>query len=193
MAFLDHMEDNYRKIGIGGFKHIVDVGACIGTWSIAHRLMYPEARITAFEPTYMNWGLCRRNTATLDIKCWPIGLHSHLLPRQMFYLSEDNGDTGLYSLYGKIGLPQLVDLDALDNARQPPIDLLKIDVEGNEINVLKGGEQTIRRDKPVLIVEGTEKQQAMAGHTANDVAETVISMGYRLAATIEGDGIFLPL
>ncbi|TIU67562.1 MAG: hypothetical protein E5W13_31365, partial [Mesorhizobium sp.] len=33
------------------------------------------------------------------------------------------------------------------------IDFLKIDVEGFEKPILEGGEQTIRREKPVIIIE----------------------------------------
>lgn len=40
------------------------------------------------------------------------------------------------------------------------IDLIKIDVEGHELEVLLGGLETIRRDKPVLIIEDNPRQQA---------------------------------
>lgn len=39
------------------------------------------------------------------------------------------------------------------------IDLIKIDVEGHELEVLLGGLETIRRDKPVLIIEDNPSQR----------------------------------
>lgn len=38
------------------------------------------------------------------------------------------------------------------------VDLIKLDLEGAELRALMGGEQTLIRDKPVLIVEHVEKQ-----------------------------------
>jgi len=43
------------------------------------------------------------------------------------------------------------------------IDLIKIDVEGHELEVLLGGLDTIRRDQPVLIIENNPGQQAAIG------------------------------
>jgi FkbM family methyltransferase len=68
-----------------------------------------------------------------------------------------------------------VRLERLDDqpfARNGPVDLIKIDVEGHELEVLKGGIETIRRCKPVLIVENNEAQQ-------EEILELLGSMGYR--------------
>lgn len=48
-----------------------------------------------------------------------------------------------------------VQTDKLDNLipSEIDIDLIKIDVEGAELHVMKGGEETIRRNKPVIIFE----------------------------------------
>ena len=47
----------------------------------------------------------------------------------------------------------------LDSVITEPVGLIKIDVEGHEIAVLRGAETLIRRDRPVLIVE-SEKRHA---------------------------------
>ena len=46
-------------------------------------------------------------------------------------------------------------VDTLDNsfANLPRLKLLKIDAEGMEVNVLKGGLELIKRTKPILYVE----------------------------------------
>lgn len=46
-----------------------------------------------------------------------------------------------------------VPITTLDSYNLPRIDLLKIDVEGYEIHVLKGAEETLLRCKPVVIFE----------------------------------------
>lgn len=48
-----------------------------------------------------------------------------------------------------------VKTEKLDNLfdKNTPIDLIKIDVEGGELNVLEGAVETIKRTKPVIIFE----------------------------------------
>ncbi|MFN0014246.1 MAG: FkbM family methyltransferase [Saprospiraceae bacterium] len=68
-----------------------------------------------------------------------------------------------------------VELQRLDDqpfVQAHTIDLIKIDVEGHELAVLKGGRETIRRDKPVLIVENNEDQQ-------QEIHEFLCNLGYR--------------
>lgn len=44
-------------------------------------------------------------------------------------------------------------LATLDSFQFDKIDLIKIDVEGHELNVIKSGEQTILKYKPVILFE----------------------------------------
>jgi hypothetical protein len=44
-------------------------------------------------------------------------------------------------------------LDNLFNAKNVPVHFIKIDTEGWEYNILRGGEQTLRAYKPVLQLE----------------------------------------
>ena len=53
--------------------------------------------------------------------------------------------------YGR--LDTRVRLIAIDELDLPRLDLIKIDVEGMEVDVLRGAEASLRRHKPILIVE----------------------------------------
>ncbi|RWD13572.1 MAG: FkbM family methyltransferase, partial [Mesorhizobium sp.] len=55
----------------------------------------------------------------------------------------------------------------LDSFGLAGIDFLKIDVEGFEKPILEGGEQTIRRERPVIIIE--QKPTATPSATAEAV------------------------
>jgi FkbM family methyltransferase len=63
-----------------------------------------------------------------------------------------------------------------ERSRRPRIDLLKIDVEGHEASVLRGAQQTISSDQPVLFIECFHP-----GHTCLQTLET---WGYRF---VDGD------
>jgi len=50
-----------------------------------------------------------------------------------------------------------VAMRALDNLVLPPTGFIKLDVEGHELAVLKGGKSLIIRDRPILLVELEER------------------------------------
>ncbi len=66
-----------------------------------------------------------------------------------------------------------------------PVDLIKIDVEGCELEVLRGGEQVIRRDRPVLIIEDNPEARAQ-------LRGWLEAMGYRAYAIGQLVGKSLP-
>lgn len=55
-----------------------------------------------------------------------------------------------------------VALAQLDSLSMPPIGFIKIDVEGHEMEVLEGAIATIKRDRPVLLIEAEERHKANA-------------------------------
>ena len=51
------------------------------------------------------------------------------------------------------------------------IDILKIDVQGCELDVLIGSKNKITEDKPLIIVEIEDSQVSKFNNTANDIIE----------------------
>jgi FkbM family methyltransferase len=60
------------------------------------------------------------------------------------------------------------------------VDLIKIDVEGHEFDVLRGGEWTLREMRPCLVFEFDPECWKGAGHTFEACAEFLGRFGYRL-------------
>ena len=58
-----------------------------------------------------------------------------------------------------------------NNAGRPDVSVIKIDVEGHEIDVLHGAEKTLRTHKPTLIVEIHDTKKSL-------VPEFLFSLGY---------------
>ena len=73
------------------------------------------------------------------------------------YMSSRNQDFSNTDSAGKVVEKLEVELNTLDNYCseniQKPIAVIKIDAEGEDLNVLKGGIEIIKKDRPYIIVE----------------------------------------
>ncbi len=79
-------------------------------------------------------------------------------------------------------------LDDVVDAARGPIGLVKADVEGAEYLALGGLEQTLRRDRPVVICEfAPGMMPGVAGVDGREYLAWVLSLGYRIAV-IAPDG-----
>jgi hypothetical protein len=63
----------------------------------------------------------------------------------------------------------------LDGQNLRGIGFIKIDVEGHEEKVIRGGLETLRREKPVLVIE-IEKRHT--GRPAGETHRLIESLGY---------------
>lgn len=135
----------------------VDGGAYVGIWS-AHLVRHFK-RVVAFEPVEVNADLCKRNME----KRVPAGKHFQLEHHALSDSERVDFITDIGKPYGaRFALPtdevkpeQLLTVAtvALDQYDFGALDLLKLDVEGHEYEALQGAEQTIRRHRPVIMIE----------------------------------------
>lgn len=96
-------------------------------------------------------------------------------------LTEGRKDKTTYTL-------QTVVVNTLDSHNFENVDIIKVDVEGYEFPVLKGGEQTIRRCRPVVQLEMVESQAKKFGYTPQDIADFFINkIGNYGIYTFKGD------
>lgn len=84
----------------------------------------------------------------------------------------------------------VVDGDTLDGfcarAGLTRIDFVKIDVEGAELHVLRGGEATIERLRPVVMVEVEDRHLERFGTHSSQIAEWFASRDYRMSVWDNG-------
>ena len=98
--------------------------------------------------------------------------------------SDGGFNNGMSSFFGGAGceLVDSISLDTMDywclSRRIQRLDFLKIDVEGAELSVLKGGEDTIRRFKPSMAIEVNPVTCERAGYSIEDLLAQVGSLGY---------------
>lgn len=171
---------------VRGRRCVLDVGAHVGLWS---RVMsYDFMLVEAFEPVTSHLECLRVNVASrpnVRIHEMAIGNESGTVR-----MSSYRGNTG-HSQVSIDGTGQGTRIARLDDVLIPeaPVDLMKIDVEGYELDVLKGAEATIHRWKPAVIVEQKGGNAERFGHYRWAAVALLESWGYARRDEISGDHI----
>ena len=159
---------------------ILDIGANIGY----NTLMFSDyGPVIAFEPVFhqivkLN---VEGNTLRHDVQVAPCALSDTKEVREMHIPAhgcESNehinyGGTALDTPDDWKGVGVKVSCERLDDIYTGIPSFIKLDVEGHEFQVLKGAEETIKKHKPVLLVE--------IGNFSEDheVHKYIKSMGYK--------------
>jgi FkbM family methyltransferase len=141
-------------------KNIVfDVGAHTGEWSSQALLVNPHVDLHCFEPSQRSFNRLKTQGFGRRVIFNNFGLGASNC-RKTLYLFEDLGEGN--SLYLRRGLesrdgfkPQdmteQVEIRTLDSycmeSKIAEIDFLKIDVEGNELEVIEGGKDVFERER----------------------------------------------
>jgi FkbM family methyltransferase len=160
------VQEQLRKL-LGAGCTFWDVGAHVGFFTLlASRLVGEGGHVRAFEPVEEN--RVRLQTA-LDLNgARNVTVHGCALAadagERMLYAHEASN---MWTLVPERGEDQRVriecrTLDELTSALGPP-DLIKIDVEGAEVDALRGGRELLMRRRPTLIVEFTDDAAQAAG------------------------------
>lgn len=148
----------YPDLGfVGTVETIVDVGANCGAASVYFARRHPSARVHAIEPGSRQRAILERNVADLaNVTIHPIGLHSADQTTPLYF---GDGDSGMSSVIPGPFNTDEHEVVTLRNAQQwaddtgiGTIDLLKIDVEGCEVDVIESFQSRLA-DVKVLYVE----------------------------------------
>lgn len=157
---------------------VLDVGANIGTHTVAFAAMVGNAgRVHAFEP----------QPSLFHFLCGNIALNC--LDNVRTHRKAVGGGSG------EIGLPMLpspdtpfnfgavplsaadsgekADLVAIDSLDLTSCRLIKIDVEGMEVDVLGGAQRTVEKCQPLLFIENNTLDKS------SQVIESILRLGYR--------------
>ena len=143
------------------YRTICDVGSATGLFTCAARTRFPEAQVYAFEPSWRQRIILRRN---LGLNHFSDGVT--IVP---FGLWRSTGSLA-FRTHGALGALQLVtELPAslIFDERVPVIsldewasksavngiDLIKMDIEGAELEALEGSRTTLLRDRPDVLLQ----------------------------------------
>jgi FkbM family methyltransferase len=159
-----------------------DVGANAGIHTVTVKANRPDVHVVAFEPSPTQFVRLRHNARINRIEVTP---YCVALARERGYLPiylQDNGNSGLNSLTTRPGIsysssfPCWCDTgDDLLRQGTPEPNVMKIDVEGNEEDVLLGCSAILTRSALRAVVfeskHGRQPTLTNAGFTSRQIEE----------------------
>lgn len=172
---LDHdgnIQTLVNMIPIG--KAAIDVGASIGDHTIAY--LRKAAKVYAFEPNPVAFDCLVHNCPKAVSYNVALGSEEDAL----YWISSapNYGASFLtknHQLYNSLKVNvKTLDMFYLDN-----IGFIKVDVEGWEVEFLKGAKDTIKRNKPILCLEVNSGALVRAGTSSDELISLIESYGYK--------------
>lgn len=167
-----------------------DIGANIGLMSLlaAHKIGVTGVAV-AFEPVSATYEKLQKNIS-LNPQCSNIqtvrAAVSDANGKQEIFITGPGRDAW-NSLVPAEGMQREIietfRLDDLMNDEKlelPHPDIIKIDVEGWEIHVLRGAAETLKKYKPVLLIEFTASNLEAAGASCAELASELTKLGYSI-------------
>jgi len=166
----------------------LDVGAQMGYLSLAMATAADRGTVVhSFEPESNNAARLLENVALNDLH--NITLHQTAVSTVdgslKLYLSNDRNagthstvyiESNVSSEFVEIASVTLESFAQQQNLAS--IDLIKIDVEGAEIDVINGALQVLKQHKPLVIMELSDHLQQARGQTCTEFKEFMASYGY---------------
>lgn len=168
----------------GSDIHFADIGANIGFYSILCAMTIERGTVDAFEPIPRNRMRFHMNLELNDIEgveIHPFGFSDQEGASPMVIDGDRPGEASLHREVTKRTETETVMLKTLDNhysnLNESP-DLVKIDVEGAEGKVLRGGEGVLRSATPDLIIELHPTILKTERNGLSQIAQTLQDCGY---------------
>lgn len=166
---------------------VLDIGAHVGTHTVSmSKAVGPNGLVIAFEPQKkifreLYFNLILNNCSNvIPIKCALDSRHAYMVIRQ----DVPNNEGASYLMADGPG--ERVVAVCLDDFNLNNVSCIKMDTENTEEDVLKGAINTIKRCKPVIVIEiqGNDVRRARHGENQDAQTKSVIalleSLGYRV-------------
>lgn len=182
-----------RLVGAGDVA--VDVGANLGYYTVRlSRLVGPRGRVHAFEPSPRYRPRLvdhlRRNGCEANVNVSEFALSDREGEERLF------GDAVSASMHWvhdarRPAVEETIKLTTLDAyaraAGLARLDFVKVDIDGHEPRFLAGAAETLRRFRPVLLMEFAQLNLLTAGSDVDQLAAQLDALGYTLYSERTGE------
>jgi len=168
---------NYCDVKKIKFRTVLDIGAWCGTWS---KLVQPYANIIiAFEPDPLHFHCLQKNNIE---NCHPI---RQAVGNETKNVALTNNN---FTQKKRVSGDGDIEMVRIDDCNFQDVDFIKIDVEGYELEVLKGAKDTLKNTDYVMIeLNGnTEKY----GSSNKECINFIKDQGFKMVMKVWPDKIF---
>jgi FkbM family methyltransferase len=167
---------------------VLDIGAYFGYYSmLACRHAGPKASVYAFEPFPKNFEILEENKRLNgfdSLVCVNLAVADRASEWSFRVAPTTNlGSGGLTANTATNGANQVRAITVDDFVAQQGldrVDLIKMDVEGAEVLALAGAGKTLRRFRPVMMVELDPGKLKLLGETPQHLVQRIRDLGYRM-------------
>jgi FkbM family methyltransferase len=139
----------------------IDIGANTGYFTLLVERLTPQGSVIAFEPVSYLFEALQKNIEVnnaIQIRAVNAAIGERNEERKIYLSGSDNTGMSSFQKPGNYsGKDEWVKVFSLDSWFQqsglPAVDVVKIDVEGNELAVLKGMKEIIKNNRPHILIE----------------------------------------
>ena len=153
----------------------VHAGANCGFYTKQYSKLFQNVYV--FEPDFDNFYCLNLNVPENNV----YKFQSFLGDEHKLFALEKSTDIGGHNL-GKYPQAGAIPMLKIDDLNLNNCDLIHLDVEGFEIEVLRGAIITITKFRPIIAVE----------IAWSDATDMLVGLGYEKKENIDGDWIFIP-
>lgn len=175
---------------VKGRTAVVQAGGNVGIFP--KRLAEVFQTVYTFEPAPQLFACLMQNAPEKNIVRFQAAVGSE---RQLIGLARRRRDgsdkpehDGLMHVSGSGVVPTLL----IDDLNLPACDLIYLDIEGFEMYALLGAARTIRRCRPVIVVE-VNRGIEHYGHSPDTLRQMIFGCGYRRAMKMHSDEAYVPV
>lgn len=177
-------------------SNVIDVGANIGWTALRLARKALKGKVYGFEPDPYNQERCQENVkrnalSNLEIFSLALGNKESTVGMELRTPSNRGGNRIAPVGLGGNAFVQVSRMDETAPVNSlEKIDLIKIDVEGYELQVLKGAQGVLRKHKPILFVELDDDNLRDQGDSASELVRYLEERGYAsITNAISGEAI----
>jgi FkbM family methyltransferase len=157
----------------------LDIGARWGEWA---RIIQDDfTHVICFEPIRVKYKYIKQNCKLNNLSLYGCCLGDKLGNVPMYAGSiYDPNKPGINRFAYNKNKRTIQTSIKLDDLGLGPIDFIKIDVEGFELPVLKGGEETIKKWKPIICIEQNGSETKWRSAKTFEASNFLLSLGMKL-------------
>lgn len=165
--------------------NVIDLGANIGYYTILmSKLVGDEGKVFSFEPDPNSAEILKMNIDLNDCKNVIIvqkAVHNETNKVKFYICDTDNRNNSMYMEYNDSIEVESIKLDDYFKDYTESITFIKMDIQGSEVNVLKGMQSLLQKNRNlVLVTEIFPQALTKAGTTTDEYMKIIQDNGFKI-------------